>query len=494
VRVHTYRFGAIYMARKILSIDIREDAISAVLFKSGLKGSNIEAHAYASVNGVENGLSDALNALLENIETEGATCIMSLPASQFFYRNLHVPFKDLKKIKQILPFELEPTLPLPVEDLLLDYFPVASPGDSPQTEIFVASIRRSRIEEYLALLSTQKIVPAVITVSGYSIALWLIQPPGELKNGLIIDIGIQSCTLFVVSLGHIALVRSFPAGPREPAERIQSICADIQRTLYAFDETNSLDFEPEAVLLTGNGSDDEALVPDISNRLGIPARRVDIVALNTQVSLKPQAVESWAPCRTDNAAAMVLAEANGLKGFNFRKGPFAPRNYWAENRRHLLKTGILAAIILMMGAANLLFDAYETKGKITRLDRQITDIFKTTFPDIKRIVDPLHQMRVKMDKNRKSNLFQVHPESDARVIDLLNEISKRIPDTVDVVFTRLVVGPGSLLVTGNTDTFNTVDDIKGRLSEISFFKTVKINSANIDRSDNRVRFKLKAEL
>ena len=160
----------------------------------------------------------------------------------------------------------------------------------------------------------------------------------------------------------------------------------------------------------------------------------------------------------------------------------------------MFKTGIIVAIILLMGAVNLFFDAYETQGKIARLDHEISDIFKKTFPDVKRIVDPLHQMRVKIEKNRKSNLFHVHPESGARIIDVLNEISKRIPQTIDVEFTRLVIGPGSLLVTGNTDTFNTVDDIKGRLGEIPIFKTVKINSANINRSDNRVRFKLKADL
>jgi hypothetical protein len=57
--------------------------------------------------------------------------------------------------------------------------------------------------------------------------------------------------------------------------------------------------------------------------------------------------------------------------------------------------------------------------------------------------------------------------------------------------TRLVIGPESLLIDGTTDTFNTVDDIKNRLEKANLFKSVSISSANIDRSDNRVRFKLK---
>jgi hypothetical protein len=60
-----------------------------------------------------------------------------------------------------------------------------------------------------------------------------------------------------------------------------------------------------------------------------------------------------------------------------------------------------------------------------------------------------------------------------------------------VEFTRLVLGPENLLIDGNTDTFNAVDEIKNRLETAKLFKGVTISSANIDRAINRVQFKLR---
>jgi len=39
-----------------------------------------------------------------------------------------------------------------------------------------------------------------------------------------------------------------------------------------------------------------------------------------------------------------------------------------------------------------------------------------------------------------------------------------------------------------------VDDIKNRLEQVVFFKKITITSANINRSDKRVRFRLKMHL
>ena len=81
-----------------------------------------------------------------------------------------------------------------------------------------------------------------------------------------------------------------------------------------------------------------------------------------------------------------------------------------------------------------------------------------------------------------------------RSIDILNSISMQIPASIVVDISRMVISSDNVLITGNTDTFNSVDDIKGKLEQIDFFKKVTISSANIDRSGKEVRFQLKAEI
>jgi general secretion pathway protein L len=186
-------------------------------------------------------------------------------------------------------------------------------------------------------------------------------------------------------------------------------------------------------------------------------------------------------------------ELKGGNGINFRKGAFVKKKLWQEHRKGLVATGMLAGLALVLAFTNIFYDAYVLKRRVAALDREITDIFKQTFPDVKTIVDPVHQMRVKIDAAKKSALFPGQTGKQTRTIDMLNEISKLVPNTTLVEFSRLVVGPESLSIDGNTDTFNTVDDIKNRLESATLFKKITISSANIDRTGNRVRFKLKGE-
>jgi len=132
--------------------------------------------------------------------------------------------------------------------------------------------------------------------------------------------------------------------------------------------------------------------------------------------------------------------------------------------------------------------------KLKFLNNQVTDVFTSTFPNVTKIVDPLHQMRTKMQEARKSTLLSGETDRNVRTIDILYNISKFIPKEIDVDFTRMVIGLDSVNISGNTDTFNSVDGIKSRLEQIEFFKKIVISSANIDKTDNRVRFKLKIDM
>jgi general secretion pathway protein L len=69
-----------------------------------------------------------------------------------------------------------------------------------------------------------------------------------------------------------------------------------------------------------------------------------------------------------------------------------------------------------------------------------------------------------------------------------------IPDSLDVEITHFVRSEDSILISGSTDTFNAVDEIKGRLEKAKPFGKITISSANQDKTTNRIQFKLKVEL
>jgi Tfp pilus assembly protein PilN len=103
-------------------------------------------------------------------------------------------------------------------------------------------------------------------------------------------------------------------------------------------------------------------------------------------------------------------------------------------------------------------------------------------------------MRIEIEAANKNALLPGKTDKHIRTIDILNNISKLIPKETDVKLTRLVIGEESVQISGNTDTFNSVDDIKSRLEQVNFFQKITISSANINKSDKRVQFKLQVHL
>ena len=484
------------MRRKILGLDIRHDAVSAVLFKSGIRGTEIEAHAYVPLSKqiyMEKVLAASLKTIVKKIDISGSVCVASFPANEISYRNIQVPFKTPKKIKKILPYELEPTLPFPIDDLIIDFYSIELPDIANGHNIIAAAIEKSRLQAYLEILGSVNIAPEIVTVGGYPAALCAAGLVHMNENWLFIDIDHNKATLFAILSKSVCLIRSFPIHSDAHSFDMESLCINIRHTLLALEELMGFDIPPQGAFITGCGLDYSGIDPDMERRLGFPVKRTDFLR-DTDIIKEHADLQAWNPHQMDNSFSLALMEIEGTNGLNFRKGPFAPKKFWEEHKRNLIKTGILAGLVLAIAFFNVLLDSYFLRKNLTRLNNQITGVFTSTFPDVKKIVDPYQQMRIKIQEARKNALLPGITDKNIRAIDILNNISKLISKDIDVDFTRLVIGAESTVISGDTDTFNSVDSIKNSLEKSDLFKKIIISSANINKSDNRVRFKIKINL
>jgi general secretion pathway protein L len=80
---------------------------------------------------------------------------------------------------------------------------------------------------------------------------------------------------------------------------------------------------------------------------------------------------------------------------------------------------------------------------------------------------------------------------DRSVLEILNDISERVPKDLEVQVDRMVVDQEGIQIRGTTDTFNTVDSIKKGLESSEMYRDVVIASANLDQSGKGVRFEIK---
>ena len=483
------------MSRKVLGIDIRKDSVSAVLVKTSLRENRIDAHAYIPLPDSaedENNFKTALQALWNEVDPAGCDCVVSISADHFSYRILQVPFKDSKKIRMVLPFELEPTVPYPVDDLVIDFVDLQSGSQSDQSEIIAVAVPRSELSPYLQSLAEFKIDPEMITISGLPAAMCLANQADPGEDRLFLEVSNASSSLFIIRQGQLQLIRTFP-NPNAADNRAGILGAVVRRTLAAYDEFCQTEFQPLDMLVTGAGLNGANFESGIFEALKFPVKRLNF-ADRLNIPISGENLKPWNPALMDNALALTLMEIEGIKGLNFHKGQFAAKKFLLKNKKDVLRTGILAAAVLAMLFFGTILEYYTLNQQLDRIDHQITAIFQETFPEVKRIVDPFQQMQVKLQEVKKNAVIQTTATPHIRSIDILDSISKGIPQGIEVDVTRMVISPDTVLISGTTDTFKSVDDIKNRLEQIEYFKKVTISSSNTDRSGKEVRFQLKVEL
>ncbi len=483
------------MSRKVLGIDIRKESISAVLVKTSLRESRIDAHAHVPISDSaedENSFKTALETLCNEIDTAGCDCVVSISADHFSYRILQIPFRGSKKIQLVLPFELEPTVPYPVDDLIIDFIDLESAGHDDHTDVIAVAVPKSDLTPYLGTLGAFKIDPEMVTLSGLPAALCLANQADAGKDQLFLKVDKDLSTLFIVSNGGIKLIRSL-ATPVTDDTRAGSLGAFVHSTLSAFGELSQSEYQPSDMVVTGSGLNGANFDADVSRFLELPVKRLNF-ADRLSIPIDGEDNKSWDPALMDNALALALMEIEGIKGPNFHKGRFAAKKFIVKHKKYLIKTGILAASVLALLFFNIIGESYTLNRQIYRFNRQITGIFQETFPEVKRIVDPFQQMQIKVQEVKKSAVLQTATTSPILSIDILNNISKSISESIAVDITRMVISPDNVLISGTTDTFEAVDDIKSKLEQIDAFKKVTISSTNKDRSGKEVRFQMKVVL
>ena len=484
------------MSRKVLGIDIRNHFLSAVILNSGLREYRVDDYIhlpFSDPDDPEKGLTAALETLAEKLDLAGSDCVVSIPAGLFTFRNLQVPFNSSKKIRMVLPFELEPTMPYAVDDLVVDFVPLNGSPDGEQTELIAAAIEKNRLTPYIEALASIQVDPEKLTLSGLPTALCLAHQADLEEDQLFIEIDEASGTLFMLAGDSLQLIRSFPLPPAGPY-KAKMLSAQIQQTLSAFQESSELNLQPLEVLASGIGLEEANMAAYISKALDIPVTAASMadrlgIPVESDTGGNP-----WVPAQMDNALALALMEVEGFEALNFHKGQFAAQKFLSKHKSPLIKTGILAAAVLALMFFNVLMQTYTVNKQVRGVERQMTQIFKATFPEVKTIRYPYPEMQARMRETKKNAAFQAEAGPHIRSIDILNSISEKIPDNIKVDFTRLVIQPENVVISGTTDTFNSVDDIKSRLEQIQYFEKVTISSSNIDRSGEEVRFILKVAL
>jgi len=493
------------MSNKFLTIDIKSDLITAIVFTVDAKTMHVAGHAVVPV--AARPLEEALAELSQKIDVRDAACHIAFEAESFFYRNLSLPFTDVKTINRILPLELEENIPVKIDRLLVDF--MIAGENRTNSQVIAAMIDRELLASRLASLQALGIDPETVTISGISTALRLINTPEPPADFLLLNIDLRQATCIFIRSGHIVLVRPlvFDPGlasgfridedytvqvfrPENIDKTFHLLCTAIQQTLQSSDTAHHAGGLP--IYLSGSVGSLADTPARIQAGLGGELCRSCLPADSGSLfPVVPPADTNWRAGIMEEAVNLGWQAVKNWKGFNFRKEAFASRKSFNGNKNLALAITLPVLATAIIAILYLWYDYTRLLKEKNGLEAQIRAIFAETLPDVTRIVDPIQQLQVKIHETGQTSMTKDGALPSTTILNLLTEVSAHIPEPLDIRLARFVVDDNGVRLQGATDTFNTVDAIKKGLEQSPAFSKVEISAANLDPKNSKVRFEMK---
>ncbi len=478
------------MADSVLCIDVLKSKVVALLVDVSSKVAVV--HKCVAVDIRDQPFEDVVARLVQLTNYSDEACHLSFSPEYFSFRTLSLPFADRKKIEQVLPFELVECSAVEVDSLLFDFVVTNSGPEGAQ--VLVAMIAREILAEKLSAFMMAGINPDSIGISGVATCLNVVDSLGG--DFVLLDFEDPVMSLYLVANGRIVLVRSLLIEENDqPLVRAEGVGRDVLRTLLASQGSLSSSM-PLSVFLTG-GTSLQGELKDALLRLFEGGVDVALYSQSEQPLIKVdlEIRNQYAPDVMDRVLARALKKKDLGRDFNFRKEEFKKKKSVKEYRRLILTVAIplVLACILLVGYQVVQYQ--KLLGRQDGLRNKIVSVFKETVPGVTRVVNPVQQLQVV--NNEIKAVYRAGSSGSGgahTMIEILTEVSARIPASYKVKVVRFVANFDLVRFKGQTEDFNTVDNIQRVLEESDYFTAVDISSANQSSLGDEVRFELKMKL
>ncbi len=213
--------GLSFLGKKTyIGVDIGTASIKAVELTGSDKGPMLKNYGILESHGHLERLNDAIQtSSLKIIDTETARLIKmlleqmksstndvsaSMPAFSAFTSLLDIPVMSDQETAQTMQFQAKAFVPLPLEEVAIDWIPVGQYEDSKgvkKQQVFLVSIPNEKISTYQSIFKNANLTLRTLEVETLSLARLL--TGGDPTATLIIDIGARSTAIAIAKSGNL---------------------------------------------------------------------------------------------------------------------------------------------------------------------------------------------------------------------------------------------------------------------------------------------------
>jgi general secretion pathway protein L len=505
------------MPQNVLGLDIGQSTIKAVLFTpKGLNCGRVLAFQTLDINAC-GGIEPVLKKLAENKIFSNISCCVSLPPADIRFRQVSLPFRDDNKIRKTLAFELEPLIPLPIDEVVTDYLTIPNDG------LLVAALPKKSVRDWIEKVEGNLGNVSIIDISSTALAAQILADKTSVACGLILDIGAGSTAAVFYENGTIVQIRSlafggdqitealaqdlsvkkdaaeqlkiksdYPAGCERVDVVCRQFCSELKNTIEYMKLNGALQNEPAHITITGGGALFVPLQKELGKSFSLPLEVLDLIQMK-QLEIEESIERQFPPQIMNTAIAAAMRFFAGRKSLNFRQGEFAARNVRFNFKGQLKWAAVIAGIIFLLAVVNQALDYGLKTQRLNNIKNQISLIFKKNFPGVGAMVDPVQQLKTKLDENKKTFGFY-KGDTEITVLNILKEISSLVSPSLDIVITNLSYENSIVLIKGEAKKIDDITAVKYELLKSRYFKDVAMGSTSLAKDGGKVNFDLRIEL
>jgi hypothetical protein len=409
---------------------------------------------------------------------------------------------DYQKIKLVLGFEIESSLPFPLHEAALDFIITSQDLAAKSSTLLVAVTQKKHLDGYLELFGQlkNKFNISAVTIDLFGLyGLCTLLPSPELgKYQVLLDLGKNSITIVYLLNGQLKLVRNLPYGLNTIINRIASsvgrshaeiaesltrygvdlpdtpsaqtefkkLINDLTFTLNSF-KAQSGNTEIAQVLVVESGAQIKDFADYLATQTNLNYELFDLRKLtsNKQISLADGL------SLTQNYLSVIATAIQAPINQNFNLAP----NLVAENKivDYQIITGAALTLAIFVSLYTISsMQINQTEAILKRYQTEALKKLKSTFNinDISAdLPECINQAEVKVN-NEKKLWFSFSNQTKYPFLKYLQELSLAIDlNKISLDLKKLTISDGIMTLQGSVDKFDDLYPLELALEEVSVF-------------------------
>ena len=429
---------------------------------------------------------------IQHISTTVDAILAIIPEHRALFKLMDLPFSDQKTIQQVLPLQLQDSLPFDVDDYVVDAISTTNKQENGQFRLLTSLVPESDVVSCLSLCKRFKLDPKLITTNtACLLGIREIFPSQLVGSYIIVNMSYDLCSIATFVDDKLEFIRALHknADNQNLNNQLNKISQEIACAIAkTFHET-----QKSVAKCYTLGLPKEAL-HFISQEINInitPLDTHEVIEIGQGVNIQHEDV-LWA---IGLLGEEIRQNKKHRRSINFRQGIYAYRPLLQNIAGALRNEVFYLLLILLIGITWCALSFITTYNIQSEIERSIAAELKLTIP-LEVIASGAEVSSVEQKTQEiEEELRMMGSLSSISFLEILKGLTTALPESIDIKVDSIQMSKERLEIKGSVKDYKTLGKLNGTLeAQSSLFCKVTVDTKSQQFGTNRVQFSADVQL